>query len=343
MNPAKSYDHLFSPSGRGADNYRALGVVTFLRAPHVAMDVAALKKSKARFAFIGVPFDEYNVGKPGCEDGPHALRMASQEYFPYWFEYRVDLSGSCIDAGDVRMPKVNPKLAHQRIYRAVRDLLAAGLIPIIAGGDHSISIPAAKALSDHIGKRKKMGYIHFGAQLDMADSWAGEKNLSPCAMARITELPNLAAGNVAHLGARNGLNPKDHVDLAKKRDISYNSMFELLDRGVDRVVKEAADRVWNGTDAQYIGFNMNVMDASAAPGVTAAEPGGLESREIMRVADILGKRGSIGIIEVSELSPIFDVSGTTSRLAICVILKILAALYQREGKTVDPAIRRAKE
>ena len=341
MNPAKSYDHLFSPTGRGADNYRALGFITFLRAPHVAMEAAALKKAKARFAFVGAPFDEGSIGRPGCEEGPHAFRMASQEYFSYWFEYQVDLHGTSVDTGDVRMPKVNPRLAHERIYRAIREVLAAGLTPIICGGDHSISIPAARALSDHLGKRRKMGYMHFGAHLDMADSWAGERNLSACALARVTELSNVAANNVAHVGARNALNPKDHVDLANKRGVRFYPMFEVLERGVEAVVTEAADRVWSGTDAQYLSFNLNVMDASAAPGVTAAEPGGLESREIMRVVDILGKRGTLGVIEVSELSPVFDVSGTTARLAVCIVLKTMAAMLHKHGKTVDQSIRRA--
>jgi len=342
MNPTKTYDHLFSPTGRGADNYRAPGFITFLRSPHVALETAALKKTKARFAFMGVPFDEGSVGKPGCEEGARAYRMASQEYFSYWFEYQVDLHGSCVDCGDVRMPKVNPKLAHERIYRAVQEVLSAGLVPILCGGDHSISIPAARALSDHIGKRKKMGYMHLGAHLDMADSWAGEKNLSTCALARVSELPNLAGANIAHVGARNALNPKDHVDLAKKRGVRFHPMFEVLDRGVDAVFAEAADRVWNGTDAQYLSLNFNVMDASAAPGVSAAEPGGLESREIMRVADALGKRGTVSVIEVSELAPIFDVSGTTARVAVCVTLRILAAMFHKLGKTVDPSIKRAK-
>lgn len=342
MNPAKSYDHLFSPTGRGADNYRAPGFISFLRSPHVAMETPALKKVKARFAFVGVPFDEGSVGKPGCEEGARAFRMASQEYFPYWFEYQVDLLGSCVDCGDVRMPKVNPKLAHERIYRAVREVLGAGLVPILCGGDHSIAIPAARALSDHIGKRKKMGYLRLAAHLDLADNWAGEKNLTPCVLARVSELPNLAAANVAHLGARNALNPKDHVDLAKKRGIRFYSMFEMMERGVDAAVAEAADRVWNGTDARYLSLNFNVMDASAAPGVTAAEPGGLESREIMRVAEALGRRGSPSLIEVSELSPIFDVSGTTAKLAVCFTLRLLAAMYQKEGKTVDQSIKRAR-
>ena len=67
-------------------------------------------------------------------------------------------------------------------------------------------------------------------------------------------------------------------------------MFEIFDRGIDAVTREAVERVWGGTDAQYLSFNFNVMDASAAPGVTATEPGGLESREMVRVADMIGER-----------------------------------------------------
>ena len=97
------------------------------------------------------------VGKPGSEDGAQAFRMASYEYFPYWFEYQVDLEGHCVDCGNVRIPKVSPELAHERIYRAVREVLRSGLIPIICGGDHSISIPASRALSDHIGENASNG------------------------------------------------------------------------------------------------------------------------------------------------------------------------------------------
>ena len=103
--------------------------------------------------------------------------LASQEYFTYWFEYNIDLYGTAVDCGDVSMPKVSPDVARDRIYRAVREVLKAGLVPVLVGGDRSLSIVAAgvKALSDHIGGKKKMGYLHFGAHLDLADSWAGEE------------------------------------------------------------------------------------------------------------------------------------------------------------------------
>ena len=190
MNPAKSYAHLFSPlGGEGGENYRAPGQLTFLRAPHVPLETEALKAQSARYAFVGVPFDEGNVGKPGSEDGPREFRIASQEYLSYWFEFGVDLYGLAIDCGDLPMPKVNPDSARERIYRAVTTVLKAGKTPIVVGGDRSISIQAARALSDHIGAGKTMGCLHFGAHLDLADSWAGEKLLSTCALARITWLP----------------------------------------------------------------------------------------------------------------------------------------------------------
>lgn len=341
MNPAKSYGHLFSPQGGDlADNYRAPGQITFLRSEHVPLKADALRAAGVRFAFLGVPFDEGNIGKPGSEEGPREFRLASQEYFPYWFEYEADLKGTAVDCGDVQMPKVNPGLARERIYHAVREVLSAGLTPIICGGDRSISISVARALSDHSGSGKNVGYMHFGAQLDLADNWAGEREVSTCALARISELPNYSAKHMAHLGARNSLNPKDWIDLAREREIRFYPMLQMLEQGIDAAAQHAIRRVWDGTDAQHLSFNFNVMDASAAPGVTAAEPGGLEAREMIRIADMIGREGKASVIEVTELCPIFDVSGTTARLAVCVVLRTLAAMAKARGETVDPTLRR---
>jgi len=341
MNPVKAYLHLFSPlGGEKADNYRTPGQISFLRSDFVSLDDDRLAELAAPYIFICVPFDEGNVGKPCSEDAPREFRVASLDYFPFWFEFNVDLHGSTLDCGDVSMPRVSPDVARERIYRAVRKALAAGKTPIICGGDRSVSIPASKALSDHLGADRKMGYLHLGAHLDMADSWAGEQNVGPCALARITELENLAMDNVAHIGARNSFNPKDHVDLAKSRGLRFYPMHEVLERGVDDVIDEAVMRVWDGTDGQYLSFNFNVLDSSAAPGVTATEPGGLESREIMRVASRISQQQTVSVIDVTELCPMFDVSGSTSRTAVCVVLRIMAEIANLKGQTLDDSIRR---
>ena len=85
---------------------------------------------------------------------------------------------------------------------------------------------------------------------------------------------------------------------------------------------------------------MNPADATMAPGVTATEPGGIESREMMRIAGLLGARSGVSVIDSSELCPIYDVSGTTSRLAGCVVLRIMAAIAQDRGEFVDQLLRR---
>ena len=338
MNASAEHNHLFSPlEGEDTDHSSH---ISFMGAPFVPVDSDDLSSNKAPYVFIGAPFDEGNVGKPGCEDGAREFRVASLGIPSYWFEFNVDLKGEVVDAGDVSMPRVNPDVARGRIYNAVRKVLAAGKIPIICGGDRSISIPVAKALSDHLGVSKKMGYMHLGAHLDMADNWAGETHLSTNAMARITELRNLDMANCAHIGARNSSNLKDHVDLAKHRGLRFYPMYEALDRGIDDVMDDAVARVWGGTDAQYLSLNLNILDSSAAPGVTATETGGLESRELMRIAKKISDCGHISVIDVTELCPMSDVSESTCRTAVAVVLRIMAGIQKVHGKTLDASLRR---
>ena len=342
MNPAKAYAHLFSPlGGEGADNYRSPSHISFLRQPFVSLEGDDLAKSDAPYVFIGVPFSEGSVGRSGSEEAPLAFRVGSLDYFSFWFEFMVDLHKTVVDAGDIPLPRADPKLAHERIYNAVRKVLAAGKIPIICGGDRSISIPAAKALSDHLGVGKKMGYMHLGAHLDMADRWAGETHLSTNAMARITELRNLDMANCAHIGARNAFNSKDQVELAKDRHMRFYPMMEVLDRGIDDVMDEAVSRVWDGTDAQYLSVNLNILDSSAAPGVTFTESGGLNSRELIRVAKKISDRGHISVIDVTELCPMTDVAGSTSRTAVTIVQQIMAGIQKVHGKTLDESLRRS--
>jgi agmatinase len=340
MNPARTYDHLFSPVDTGDDAFGSPGVISFLRAPHIRMEPEALKASGARFAFLGVPFEEGNIGKPGSVEGPRDMRFMSHEYFPYWFEYEVDINGHFVDVGDVRIPKVDPKTSLKRIYKAVRTILEAGLVPVLCGGDRSITIPAAQALSDHLGKGKSMGYLQLGAHLSMAAEWAGEPNTSASAMARVTELSNVKAANVAQVGMRNSMNPKDWCDLARERGVHIHTMNEIVDNGIDSVIAKAADRVWNGTDAQYLSIDMNVLDSSAAPGVTSPEPGGLEAREMMRVANHLGARGTVSVVDLTELCPVVDTNGITTKLGACFLLRLVAAMAKARGEKVDPGLKR---
>jgi arginase family enzyme len=89
MNPAAEHNHLFSPlEGENADHSSH---ISFMGAPFVPVDSDDLSANGAPYVFIGAPFDEGNVGKPGCEDGAREFRVASLEMPSYWFEFNVDL------------------------------------------------------------------------------------------------------------------------------------------------------------------------------------------------------------------------------------------------------------
>ena len=122
MNASAEHNHLFSPlEGEDTDHSSH---ISFMGAPFVPVDSDDLSSNKAPYVFIGAPFDEGNVGKPGCEDGAREFRVASLGIPSYWFEFNVDLKGEVVDAGDVSMPRVNPDVARERIYNAVRKVLA---------------------------------------------------------------------------------------------------------------------------------------------------------------------------------------------------------------------------
>jgi arginase family enzyme len=87
-------------------------------------------------------------------------------------------------------------------------------------------------------------------------------------------------------------------------------------------------------------LNLNILDSSAAPGVTATETGGLESRELMQIAKKISDCGHISVIDVTELCPMTDVSESTCRTAVAVVLRIMAGIQKVHGKTLNESLRR---
>jgi agmatinase len=169
-----------------------------------------------------------------------------------------------------------------------------------------------------------MGYLAIDAHMDAGYSVDGEKETNCSGVARASELPNVAPENVAIVGVRGSLNPREWLDLITERGINMYPMRELKERGVEPVLKDALDRVWDGTDGVYVTWDTDSVDAAYAPGTTEPEPGGLTSHEILEIARIIGERGFTAFDNV-ELAPIYDLSGITGKLVWCVLAELLYA------------------
>ncbi len=304
----------------------AHGIISMLGAPY--SPTSELEGTGAKLAFLGVPYDGANVciGRPGSAVGPQGLRIASQEYFPWSFEWDIDLQEAYgfVDCGDSKIAVGNAIRTHENVQQDVAAILKAGAIPVSIGGDHSLPIPCARALSDHLGPDKRMGYLALDAHMDAGYSVDGEKETNCSGVARASELPNVRPENVAIVGVRGTLNPREWLEFIREKGINMYPMREVKERGLEPVLKDALDRVWDGTDGVYVTWDTDSVDSAHAPGTTEPEPGGFTSHEILEAARIIGERGFTAFDNV-ELAPIYDISGITGKLVWCVLAEALYA------------------
>ena len=317
-------DHIYSPKlHNGA--FKSPGISTFMGAPYCPPERNAIREMEAKIAFIGIPWDQGQMVRSGTSQGPHGIREASSQYFPYMFEYDVDLMRfyKPVDCGDVPIITGNNNRSHELIYQYVTEILEGGAKVIFVGGDHSAPIPAARALSD-FHKSGRIGYMHIDCHLDTAPDWGGVTNTNCSPVARLLDLPNCDSQNICHMGSRNALNPKDWVDFFNDTNACIIPMMEVVERGVEECTHEIFQKAWNGTTGIYTSWDTDSLDAACMPGTTAPECFGIKSREAIQIAQIAGNYGA-DIFEVSELSPQFDVSMMSSKLACMMIFHYLGS------------------
>jgi agmatinase len=303
-----------------------------LGAPHVPVE--QLAEHGARAAFLGYPFDGANaaIERPGSANGPRGLRIASNMCFPWSFEWDIDLLEhyNLVDCGDLPLAIGNVERTHDLIQPVLQKVLEAGAIPIAIGGDHSLCVPGARALSEHLGPDAKLGYLQIDAHLDGGEDIGGELQTNCSGLIRASELPNISIENMAVMGIRGTINVPEWWDAVRSRNIPVHTMRSLREGDVLENVGEVLDRVWDGVDAVYVTFDTDSIDASAAPGTTGPEPGGFTSHEIIEIGRMVGAKGLTAVDNV-ELSPLYDPSGVTARLVWEVISEMLYAHAKNHG------------
>ena len=297
------------------------GINTFMKAPYCE-DVRTVGQYDA--AVIGVPFDGGTTYRPGTRFGPQGIRKISALYTPFNYEIGVDLREqmTLCDTGDVFTIPANIEKTFDQIARGVSHVFASGAFPFILGGDHSIGYATVKGIAENTDK--KIGIIHFDRHADIQEKDLDER-MHTTPWFHATNMPNVPAENLVQIGIGGWQVPRQAVKEARKRNTTIITMNDVEQLGLDKVAEIALEMAWAGTDAVYLSFDIDCVDAGFVPGTGWPEPGGFLPREILYLLGQVAKEGICGM-EVVEVSPPYDISDITSLMGMRAIVDVLGTL-----------------
>jgi agmatinase len=291
-------------------------------------------------AILGAPIDETTVGRPGARFGPRAIRMADPAGMGDWrphMELGIDPyeALTVVDHGDADVVPADPARSHDAIRRSVRDILMAGAIPVVLGGDHSILHPDAGAAAEHFGPGT-VGVIHFDAHADDAETLHGVRRSHGTPVRLLVDEGSIRGQDIVQVGLRGYWPGPEEFAWAREAGLVWFTQGHLEEMGFDRALDQAI-QLSGGPDRVWLSVDIDVVDPGFAPGTGAPEPGGLTPRELLRAVRRIGREVELCGVEVVEVSPPYDQADVTALLAHRVVLEALSGLaLRRAGRGPAP-------
>jgi len=300
------------------------GVATFMGTPVVDPVAEGFDTDPPDVGIVGFPFDSTAISRTGANGGPRAIRDASTQTRFYHFEYDTDLRDhyAIADCGDVPVVPGNAERSIEGATTYLRRLLEAGTLPVMLGGDHSVTTAGTRALG---ATAADPGLVLVDTHFDTATDVAGERYNHCCPIARTVDEAGFAPERISIVGLTGPTNPRFELEWARERGVSLFTLDEVLRRGPVAVAEDAVAAATGGDgDALYLTLDIDVLDASAAPGTGVPTNGGLYARELLQILGVVASTG-IDAMDVVEVSPALDPAGVTARMAVRAVVDCLAA------------------
>jgi len=314
-----------------------VGLPTFMKLPWVP-DPADLRARNVDVAIIGAPFDDAVSHRPGARFGPRAIREAqytsgsinSLQLGVEPFEVLT-----VVDAGDAPIVPSWIERAHAVIYQKVHAVAATGAIPIVLGGDHSITWPSVTAVAE-VRRPRSIGIVHFDAHADTANDDWGVLAGHGTPMRRLIESGAVKGSNFVQVGLRGYWPPVETFEWMRAHGLRWHLMREIEERGAEAVIDDAIAEALDGPDAVYISVDIDVIDPGSAPGTGTPEPGGMLPREVLRAVRRIASAVPIAGMDIVEVSPPYDHAEVTAMAANRLALELISALAKKRlaGETI---------
>lgn len=285
---------------------------------------------------LGAPFDWGTTYRPGARFGPQAIRNAD---YGAMDGYRPHLTTGIdpfevlgvVDIGDVYVYPGQLEKSIDRIADAVEYVTRAGKVPIILGGDHSITWADAMGVA-RVHGFGEVGLIHFDAHADTGMSQNGSLIGHGTPMRRLIESGAVPGHRFVQIGLRGYWPEPDVMEWMSEQKMRCYMMTDIGERGFDTVVDEAVEySLAGGAKGVFISVDIDVVDPGLAPATGTPEPGGLNSREILDTVRRISRELKVLGADIVEVSPAYDGPGEqTSYLANRIVLEVLNGMAERK-------------
>jgi agmatinase len=306
------------------------GLATFAQRPFAASP-SDLDLLAPDVAVVGAPWDDSTTNRPGARFGPRALRALAYGPGTYHLDLGVEIFEHLrvVDFGDALCAHGMTEVSHRAIEQRVYEVSRRSIVPIVLGGDHSVTLPSVTAVARAVGWGK-VGVVHFDAHADTADTIEGNLFSHGTPMRRLIESGAVRGENFVQVGLR-GYWPGPEVwEWMREQGMRWHMMQEVWEVGAPRVIETAISEAMEGCDQIYLSVDIDVLDPGFAPGTGTPEPGGMTPADLLRaVRKIVGSVELAGM-DVVEVSPPYDSSEVTINNAHRVVLEALAALSAKK-------------
>jgi agmatinase len=238
-----------------------------------------------------------------------------------------------VDAGDIEMASVEGKAPLDALENAVRVAAEAGAIPLVLGGDHTITWPDVTGVARAKGWGR-VSVIHFDAHADTGSIQFGSLIGHGLPMRRLIESGACRGDRFLQIGLRGYWPEPPTLRWMAEQHMRSFEMHEVVRRGLEAVLGEAFAIAVDDCDGVFLSVDLDVVDPGMAPGTGTPEPGGLTGRQLLDAVRRIAIELPVVGIDIVEVAPAYDLAEITSFLANRVALEVLSGIaYRRKGGT----------
>jgi agmatinase len=272
--------------------------------------------NEADYVVFGVPFDVTSTYRTGARFGPNAVRQASLNIETYSFRSGLDVEDLRLhDAGDLHV-STDTKKTVAMVEKVVADILAEGKKPVMIGGEHTVTLGAAKGFAS---KAKSTAIVSFDAHLDLRCEFLGLDLSHTTFMQLISE--EVKPVKIIEVGTRSVC--KDELAYAKKAGVEFFTSHQIKKEGSEQLINKLKQNLAPYENV-YLTVDMDILDPAFAPAVQNPEPEGIDTSTLLDIVCALCDKRVIGF-DVLEVAPIYD-QGVSAITAAKIMFEMLCHL-----------------